>query len=92
MLYVNLEVNGVAVKAFVDSGAQMTIMTQEFAERCYLTRLIDKRFEGVARGVGTSKIIGQIHQVWLIIVQGFHNFFHRLCDTNVAPVVNPCLV
>ena len=63
MLYVNLEVNGVAVKAFVDSGAQMTIMTQEFAERCYLTRLIDKRFEGVARGVGTSKIIGRIHQV-----------------------------
>ena len=63
MLYVKLEVNGVPVKAFVDSGAQMTIMTQEFAEKCFLTRLIDKRFHGTAQGVGSAPIIGRIHQV-----------------------------
>lgn len=62
MLYVNMEVNGIAVKSFIDSGAQMTIMTQEFAERCGLTRLIDSRFQGMAVGVGSSKIIGKIHQ------------------------------
>ncbi len=62
MLYVEMCVNGVPVKAFVDSGAQMTIMTAEFAARCYLTRLIDKRYKGIARGVGSSEIIGRIHQ------------------------------
>ncbi|MEW5297783.1 MAG: hypothetical protein WDW36_000967 [Sanguina aurantia] len=63
MLYVNIEINGVAVKTFVDSGAQMTIMTNDFAERCFLSHLIDTRFQGMAVGVGSSKIIGRIHQV-----------------------------
>jgi len=62
MLYVNMEVNGIPVQAFVDTGAQMTIMNQNFAEKCSLTRLIDKRFSGMAFGVGQSKIVGQIHQ------------------------------
>lgn len=63
MLYVNMEINGVAVKTFVDSGAQMTIMTFDFAEKCFLSHLIDKRFQGMAIGVGSSKIVGRIHQV-----------------------------
>lgn len=62
MLYINVEVNRVPVQAFVDTGAQMTIMTAEFADKCSLTRLIDKRFAGTAYGVGQSKIVGQVHQ------------------------------
>ncbi|GFH13482.1 uncharacterized protein HaLaN_09375 [Haematococcus lacustris] len=40
----------------------MTIMTHDFAERCGLLRLMDTRFQGVARGVGSSKILGKVHQ------------------------------
>lgn len=60
-----MEVNKEPVKAFVDSGAQMTIMTKDFAEKCGLMRLVDYRFAGIAMGVGQSKIIGRIYQVML---------------------------
>ena len=39
------------------------VVTYGCAERCGILRLLDKRYEGVAVGVGTGKICGKIHAV-----------------------------
>ena len=67
MLYISCTVKEKPLQVFVDSGAQMTIMSSVCAERLGLLHLVDDRFAGTAVGVGTGKILGKIHIVDLTI-------------------------
>lgn len=71
MLYINLTINKKNVVALVDTGAQTTIISKNLAEKCDLFNLCDTRFSGIAKGVGTSKILGTIHAAQIKIEEKF---------------------
>ena len=63
MLYFLCEINGVPVKAFVDTGAQISIMSKSCATLCGIDDLIDYSYKGTTVGVGEKDILGRI---WMI--------------------------
>ncbi|KAJ1554237.1 DNA damage-inducible protein 1 [Cladochytrium tenue] len=71
MLYVPVKVNGFPLKAFVDSGAQSTIMSLDCAKRCDIMHMLDDSYTGVAQGVGTAKILGRIYTAMLQVGSQF---------------------
>jgi DNA damage-inducible protein 1 len=82
MLYIPCEVNGVSMKAFVDSGAQMTIMSKRMAEATGLMRLCDTRFAGMASGMGSAPILGRVHLAQLKVGKSFFPVSLSIVEQN----------
>jgi DNA damage-inducible protein 1 len=69
MLFINLEINKHKIVGLVDTGAQTTIISEDLAKKCGVYNLIDTRYSGIAKGVGTSKILGVVHAAQLKLGQ-----------------------
>lgn len=85
MLFIKMRINNYPIIAFVDSGAQVSILSEECAQRCNVDRLIDKRIRATAVGVGgTQKFVGRIHSCEVKIKD--HTFacpFDVMADRNM---------
>lgn len=60
MLYIEASVNHTQVQVFVDTGAQTTVISKDFAERAGLMKNVDKRFASEVKGVGQQMSLGRI--------------------------------
>ena len=57
------EINGCSISAVIDTGAEVSIMSENCARRCQILQDIDTRYSGRAIGVGSTEIIGKINQL-----------------------------
>ena len=89
MLYIEAKINGHTLQAFVDSGAQVTIMSKKCAAKCGILDYVDTRFAGVAVGVGTGKILGRIHYVQLQIGTTYFPCSVTVMDDMTMPAGAP---
>lgn len=62
-LQIPCEINGFIIPAIVDTGAQVTVMSESCAKRCRINNQIDGRYSGKAVGIGSSDITGRIHDL-----------------------------
>lgn len=67
MLYVKISLNGYEMPAFIDTGAQRSLITPELCKKCDLTHLVDTRFKMNAKGVGEKQSDGRIHSVPMMV-------------------------
>ena len=84
MLYIPMKINGFPVSAFIDSGAQQTIMSLSLAKQCQIDQYIDTRMAGIAVGVGTGVILGRIHMVQIEITSTITNqIYYFPCSLTI---------
>ena len=63
MLYIPAIINKKEVDLFIDTGAQISLMSLEMAKNCGIDYLIDYFVNGEVKGIGKQDIIGKIHMV-----------------------------
>lgn len=67
MLYIDGKINNTSVTIFVDTGAQNTVISENFAQRANLMQITDHRYSSKVYGVGTQDSVGKIFRLQLEI-------------------------
>jgi hypothetical protein len=67
LIYIPVIINDYKCRAILDTGAQVIMMSYEFIEAIKCTNMIDRRMQGICKGVGESNIVGQIPHLLVYI-------------------------
>ena len=66
LLYIPMVINGESLTVLVDTGAQISVISEDCADRCGLSDLIDRRVQHEVKGVGSQMTVGR---VWMVDVE-----------------------
>lgn len=88
LVYMRAEYNDMAFKIMIDSGAQISVMSDLMMKFLDLEHLLDKSVSGVVNGVGTSKILGSIYGCDI----NLNNVIHIPVNFKVIENADPYLI
>jgi hypothetical protein len=81
LLYVPTEINGLMVEMMVDSGSQTSVVSSSMMVKLKLQKRLNTRYQGVAAGVGSARILGRIENCPVVIGDGVEfNLFFLVID------------
>ena len=66
MIFIKGKVNGYDIKFLLDTGAAISVMNTTQAKALKLDHLIDKKYQGKLKGVGSDNIAGRIHYLEIL--------------------------
>ncbi|CAB3409066.1 unnamed protein product [Caenorhabditis bovis] len=68
MIFIKVALNNILIRAMVDTGAQVSLISKKVAENCEIEDEIDTRFKVTTAGIGgNSEAIGKLLNVDLVI-------------------------
>ena len=82
MIHITGKINNHKIKFLVDTGAQVSLLPLNFVTACGLQDLIDNKYHGELKGVGTDKIVGKLHYVEITFPIGVFPGSFTVCKNN----------
>lgn len=89
MCLIPCEIGSITVEMLVDTGAQSSVLSMPIVRQLGLTNRLDRRYQGVAAGVGRARIVGNIRNVVCTFGIGHVEF---LMDFIVLDVNDPLVI
>lgn len=89
MCLIPCTVGSITVEMLVDTGAQSSVLSMPLVNQLGLSNRLDRRYQGVAAGVGRARILGNIRNVVCTFGIGHVEF---LMDFIVLDVQDPLVI
>mmetsp|Transcript_4370 Transcript_4370/g.7781 ORF Transcript_4370/g.7781 Transcript_4370/m.7781 type:complete len:298 (-) Transcript_4370:53-946(-) len=89
MCLIPCTIGSITVEMLVDTGAQSSVLSMPLVSQLGLSNRLDRRFQGIAAGVGRARILGSIRNVVCVFGVGHVEF---LMDFIVLEVKDPLVI